>query len=160
MPDTLYRNWGRPTATSVVLWKSTREWTSFTIMRSRQKWQILAGHWTIKLGRQNGKLFHWPKFSCVSKEVKLWKPLLRPAVCKPSLIVQWPARIFHFYGYCAWLCNWLITYSFLLQSVEKQQAHVVSLQSLTKPKPKNTVSKNFVFVKHRILTSEVDNEGG
>ena len=24
-------------------------------MHSRQKWKILAGHWTIKLGRQNGK---------------------------------------------------------------------------------------------------------
>ena len=30
------------------------------------KWKILADHWTIKLGRQNGRLLHWPKCSCVS----------------------------------------------------------------------------------------------
>ena len=35
-------------------------------MRSSEKWTILAGHWTIKLGRQNGRLLHWRKSSCVS----------------------------------------------------------------------------------------------
>ena len=45
----------------------------------------------IKLGRQNGRLLHWPKCSRLSKKTKLWKLLLRPAVCVPSLIVQWPA---------------------------------------------------------------------
>ena len=39
------------------------------------------GHWTIKLGQQNGRLFQWPKCSCVSTNAKLWKLLLRPAVC-------------------------------------------------------------------------------
>ena len=43
--------------------------------------KILAGHWTIKLGRQNGRLLHWPKCSCVSTKTKLWKLLLRPAIC-------------------------------------------------------------------------------
>ena len=33
-------------------------------------------------------------------KTKLWKLLLQPAVCLPSLIVQWPARILHFgYGH-------------------------------------------------------------
>ena len=65
-------------------------------MRSSYKWNIPAGHWTIKLGRQKGRLLHWPKCSCVSTKTKLWKLLLRPAVCIPSLIVQWPARSYHF----------------------------------------------------------------
>ena len=34
--------------------------------------------------------------SCLSSKTKPWKLLLRPAVCIPSLIVQWPAGIFHF----------------------------------------------------------------
>ena len=36
------------------------------------------GRWTIKPGRQNGRLLHWPKCSCVSTKTKLWKLLLRP----------------------------------------------------------------------------------
>ena len=36
----------------------------------------LASHWTIKLGRQNGRLLHWPKCSCVSIG-----RFLRPAIC-------------------------------------------------------------------------------
>ena len=39
-------------------------------------------------------------------KTKLWKLLLRPAVCMPSLIVQWHVRSFHFL--CAWLRDWLI----------------------------------------------------
>ena len=31
-----------------------------------------------------------------TKKTKLWKLLLQPAVCMPSLIVQWPAGIFNF----------------------------------------------------------------
>ena len=46
-------------------------------MRSSNKWKILAGHWTIKPGRQNGRLLHWPKRSCT--KTKLWKLLLKPA---------------------------------------------------------------------------------
>ena len=34
------------------------------------------GHWTIKLARQNGRLLHWPKSSCLSTKTKLWKLLL------------------------------------------------------------------------------------
>ena len=45
-------------------------------MRSSEKWTILAGLWTIKLGKQNGRLFHWPKRSCVSTKTKHWKLLL------------------------------------------------------------------------------------
>ena len=45
------------------------------------------------LDRQNGRLLHWPKCSCMSMKTKLWKLLLRPAVCMPSLIVQWPAKV-------------------------------------------------------------------
>ena len=33
----------------------------------------------------------------MSTKTKLWKLLLRPAVGIPSLIVQWPARVFHTY---------------------------------------------------------------
>ena len=51
---------------------------------------------TIKLGRQHGRLLHWSKCSCVSRKTKLWKLLLWPAVCIPSLIVQWPTRSFKF----------------------------------------------------------------
>ena len=29
------------------------------------------GHWTIKLARQNGRLLHWPKSSCLSTKTKL-----------------------------------------------------------------------------------------
>ena len=50
--------------------------------------------------RQNERLLHWPKHSCLCTKTKLWKPLLWPAICMPSFIVQWPARIFHF-SYCA-----------------------------------------------------------
>ena len=48
------------------------------------------------------ELLHWPaQCSCViSMKTKLWKLLLRPAVCMPSLIVQWPARIVHFQLLC------------------------------------------------------------
>ena len=57
----------------------------------------VVGHWTnIKLGRQNGRPLHWPQCSCVSLKIKLWKLLLRAAVCMPSSIVQWCARISHF----------------------------------------------------------------
>ena len=61
-------------------------------MRSSNKWKILVGHWTLIVGRQNARLLHWPKCSCVSRKIKLWKLLLRPAVCMSSFIVQWPAR--------------------------------------------------------------------
>ena len=63
-------------------------------MRSSEKLKILAGHWTIQLSRQNGRLFHWPKCSCMSTKTKRWKLLLQPDVCMSSLIVQWPARVF------------------------------------------------------------------
>ena len=33
--------------------------------------QILLGYWTIKPGRQDWRLFHWPKCSCVSTKTKL-----------------------------------------------------------------------------------------
>ena len=69
---------------------------SFTIIHSIQQRKILAGHWKIKLGRQNGRLLYWPKCSCVNTETKLWKRLLQPAICMPSLTVQWPVRMFHF----------------------------------------------------------------
>ena len=45
-------------------------------MRSSEKWTILAGLWTIKLGRQNGRLLHWRNCSCVSTNTKHWKLLL------------------------------------------------------------------------------------
>ena len=57
---------------------------------------------TIIHGRQNGRLFHWPKCSCMSTKTKLWKLLLRRAVCLPSLIVQclpewfWNCSMSHF----------------------------------------------------------------
>ena len=37
--------------------------------------KILAGHWTINLGRQNGRLLHWPvSQSCaVAKTGKFWQ---------------------------------------------------------------------------------------
>ena len=60
--------------------------TSFTIMHSSLNWNILAGHWTIRLGRQSGRLLHWPECSCVSTKTKLWKLLLRSSVCMPRLI--------------------------------------------------------------------------
>ena len=78
---------------------------SCTVARSEILWR--ATYCTIKLGRQNGRLLHWPKCSCVSTKNKLWKLLLQPAVCTPSLLVQRPARICHF-SYCAWLWNRLI----------------------------------------------------
>ena len=31
----------------------------------------MEGHWTIELGRQNGRLLHWPKCSCVRTKTKL-----------------------------------------------------------------------------------------
>ena len=37
-------------------------------MHSRYKWNILAGHWIIKLGKQNEKLLHWTRGSCVSTQ--------------------------------------------------------------------------------------------
>ena len=39
--------------------------------------QNSGGHWTIKLGSQNGRLLYKPKCSCVSTKTKLWKLLLR-----------------------------------------------------------------------------------
>ena len=80
-----------------------------------QKRNILASHWTVQLGRQDGRLLHWPQCSCVSMKTKLWKLLLWPVVCMPSLIVQWPARMFTF-SYCAWLWNWLFASFWNVQS--------------------------------------------
>ena len=51
---------------------------------------------TMKLGRQNGRLFRWTKCRWVSMDTKLWKLLLWFALCMPSLILQWPAIIFSF----------------------------------------------------------------
>ena len=78
-------------------------------MRSSNKWKIPAGHWTIKLGRQNGRLLHWPKCSCVSTKTKLWKLLLQPTVRTSSWLWCGPPELFTF-SYCAWLWNWLIIY--------------------------------------------------
>ena len=50
------------------------------------------GHWAIRFSRQNGRLPHWPKCSCVSTKTKRWELLLRAAVCMPSLIIHLPAR--------------------------------------------------------------------
>ena len=55
-------------------------------------WKIRNG----ALGKQNARLLHWPKYKCVGMKTKLWKFLLRLAVYIPSLIVQWPTRIFIF----------------------------------------------------------------
>ena len=58
-------------------------------MRSSEKRTILAGHWTIKLGRQNGKLLHWPKCSSVSTKTTLWKLLLGPCASNLSANFHW-----------------------------------------------------------------------
>ena len=52
------------------------------------------GHWTIKLGRQNGRLLHWPKCSCVRTKTKLWKLLLRP--CPRCLFAKFDCPVCHF----------------------------------------------------------------
>ena len=56
----------------------------------------------INLGRQNGRLLHWPTFDCLSTKTKLWKRLLWPAACIPS----WLPEFFTF-SYCAWLWSGL-----------------------------------------------------
>ena len=43
-----------------------------------------------------GKAAPMAKVKLLSMKTKLWKLLLWPAVHMPSLIVQWPVRIFHF----------------------------------------------------------------
>ena len=87
----------------------------FTIMHSTSKWNTLMGHWKVKLSRQNGRLLHWPKCSCMSTETKLWKLLLQPAVCMPYIV--WlccgQPEIFTF-SYCTWLWNWLIRLTLIL----------------------------------------------
>ena len=67
-------------------------------MNSSWKVSILAGHWTIRLSRQHGRLLHWPKCSCVSTKTGLCKAFVVGShfVSMPSLIVQWPTRICHF----------------------------------------------------------------
>ena len=65
----------------------------------------LAGHWTIKLGRQNRRRFHWPKFSYVSTKIKfgsffwvfVYQDWLSSGLPKVSTC-----------SYCAWLWNWFI----------------------------------------------------
>ena len=37
----------------------------FTIMLLRLNVKMLVGHWTVKLDRQNGRLFHWPNCTVV-----------------------------------------------------------------------------------------------
>ena len=69
--------------------------------------KVLAGHWPLLFGRQNARLLHWPKCSCVSTKTKLWKFLLRSAVFMPSLLSSGSPEYFTF-TYCAWLWNWII----------------------------------------------------
>ena len=64
-------------------------------MRSSEKWRVLVGHWTVKLGRQNGTV-PLTKMQLCEYENQFWKLLLGLVIIMPSLIVQWPARIFHF----------------------------------------------------------------
>ena len=59
---------------------------SFTIMRSSWKWKILAGHWTIKLGRQNGRL-----------------RTLEAFVAAPFIWQVWLSSDLPECSYCAWL---------------------------------------------------------
>ena len=59
-------------------------------------WQLKMNTFGRPLDKQNGRLFLWPKCSCVSTKVELCKLLLRTAVCLSSLIIQWTARIFYF----------------------------------------------------------------
>ena len=70
---------------------------------------ILPGYWTIRLSRQNGRQLHWPKCSCVSMKTKVWKLLLQPAVCTPSLIVAGLPEVFT-PSCCVWLWIWLIVF--------------------------------------------------
>ena len=72
-------------------------------MRSSENWTILAGLWTIKLGRQNGRLLHWRKCSCVSTKTKHWKLLLQTAVRTSSWLFSGPPECLTF-SYCASLC--------------------------------------------------------
>ena len=82
---------------------------SQSCMHSSEKWNILMGHWTITLGRQNGRLVHWPRCSCVGTNTKHWKLLLQQAVHivrQVWLCCGLPE--FLTFRYCTWLSNWLI----------------------------------------------------
>ena len=69
-------------------------------MCSNWKWEILAGHQTIKLGLQmagHNKSFQSLVFVLTQLHSSQWSSL---PFSMPSLIVQWPARIFCFYLLC------------------------------------------------------------
>ena len=70
---------------------------SFTIMRSKSKsgkfWRA-TGQSNLANRMKNCSTGQSALSSCVSTKTKLWKLLVRSVVCKPSLIIQWPARIF------------------------------------------------------------------
>ena len=68
---------------------------------------ILTGHWTIKLAKETAgpnKSFQTLFFVRRQLHLDQWSSL---PFCLPSLIVQWPARIFHFY-LLRMIVNWLI----------------------------------------------------
>ena len=56
------------------------------------KAKILACHWTIKLGRQNGRLLHWPKCSYV----KYKKRTLEAFVVASHLYAKFDYAVAHY----------------------------------------------------------------
>ena len=63
-------------------WETTLQtiatYNSKPVSQSRavaKKWKILAGHWTIKLGRQKRRLLHWPvsQSRAVAKNENFWR---------------------------------------------------------------------------------------
>ena len=87
----------------------------YTVLTTVYKWNILVGHWTIKLGTQTaGHNESLQRFIFVLTQLHFgqWSSL---PFCLPSLIVQWPARFFCFqlqwmivilsYWYCTLYCR-------------------------------------------------------
>ena len=76
---------------------------SCAVANSEQFWRT-TGEQTAGHNKSN-KSFQ--KFGFRIHTTALW-PMEHVLFCSPSLTVQWPDRIFHFY-YCAWLWNCLIS---------------------------------------------------
>ena len=69
--------------------------------------EIKVKHSGRPLGRQNRRLLHWPRCSCVNTKTKLWQFCCgQPFVCQVWLCSASPE--FFTFSYCAWLWNWIV----------------------------------------------------
>ena len=49
--------------------------------------KVLVGHWTIKLGRQNRRLLHWPNVQLSEYKKQTLEAFVAETICMPSLIL-------------------------------------------------------------------------